>query len=290
MPPRPRLVRALGVSLLALAALFAAPSAALAAAPPGPPPEGSTVTPAHVWVDPTHPNGDGEVWFFVTITFPVPDTHWVTHAIAPRLTDGSTHCQTTKTATGVTFACTSAGTAIPAEISSALSVRSEGGDDFGWVIPITVCPLTGCSDLFELTLSETAWEVCPGEDLAALDPVVYEFNVPWNAAEVRVGSLAAAGGDPEFFSGPPAAGSEFTATGSLQNPGSYELPVTLVDEFGSDHTATIDVTVKTAAACGQLAATGSALEGTTALATGMLGLIAAGVIVLAAASRRAARR
>ena len=290
MPLRPRALRALGVSLLALAALVAAPTAALAAAPPGPPPEGSTVTPAHVWVDPTHPNGDGKVWFFVTITFPVPDTHWVTHAMAPVLTDGSTHCQTTKTATGVTFACTSDGTAIPAELTATINVRSEGGDNFGWVIPVTVCPLTGCGDLFELTLSETAWEVCPGEDLATLDPVVYEFNVPWNAAEVRVGSLAAAGGDPAFFSGPPAAGSELTAAGSLQNPGSYEFPVTLVDEFGNDHTATIDVTVKTAAACGQLAATGSAIEGTAGLALGMLGLIGAGAIAIAVAGRRAARR
>ncbi len=250
------------------------------------------MTPAHTWVDPTHPNDNGRVWFNVDFHFPFPDTHWVSHASAPRLTDGVTHCQLVKDTPNeiLTFRCEATGTAAPGELSSTVQIRSEGGDNFAWTVPITVCPLTGCSDLFELSLSETSWEVCPGEDLASLEPVEYLFNVDWNAAEVRVGSLAAAGGDPAFFSGPPANGSTLTATGSLQNPGSYPVDVTLTDEFGADHTATIDVTVKTAAACGQLAATGSALDRTAALAAGMLGLIGLGATAMVAAGRRAARR
>lgn len=291
MPLRPRLVRALGAVLLASAAVVAVPSAALAAAPPGPPPEGSTVTPAHAWVDPTHPNDNGRVWFSVDFHFPFPDTHWVTHASAPRLTDGVTHCNLTRdnALEIATLQCQAVGTAVPAELTTTVGVRSEGGDNFAFTVPVTVCPLTGCSDLFELGLGVTSWEVCPGEDLSGQEPVEYIFNVAWNPGEVRVGSLASAGGDAAFVSEPPANGSLLIARGSLQNPGTYPVPVTITDEFGGEHTATLDITVKTAAACGQLAATGSALDRTAGIAAGTLALIALGAVALVAAGRRSAR-
>lgn len=292
MPLRPRFVRALGAVLLASAAVVAVPSAALAAAPPGPPPEGSTVTPAHAWVDPTHPNDNGRVWFSVDFHFPFPDTHWVTHASAPRLTDGVTHCNLSRDTDLeiATLACEAIGTAIPAELTTSMAVRSEGGDNFGWTVPVTVCPLTGCSDLFELELANASWEVCPGEDLSSQEPVEYIFNVAWNPGEVRVGSLADAGGDATFVSEQPANGALLAARGSLQNPGTYAVPVTITDEFGGEHTAPLDITVKSAAACGQLAATGAALDGAAGVAAGMLALIGFGAAAMIVASRRATRR
>lgn len=283
----------IGTALIATALTLAVAPAAQAAVPPGPPPEGSFVTPAHVWVDPTHTNDDGRLWFVADFHFPFPDTYWVSHGTAPRLSDGVTHCSLTKNEAGqyLRFSCDATGTAAPGDVPASVSIRSEGGDNFGWTIPITVCPLDGCSPLFSLELTNASWEVCPGDDLSALDPAQYVFNVDWNPDEVSVDTagLAAAGGNPAFFSGPPADGSELSATGSLQVPGAYVVPVTITDEFGGEHTADLDITVKSAAACGQLAATGSALDQMAGTALGMLAVIAAGTLALVGASRRSRR-
>lgn len=280
----------IGTALIVAALTLAVAPAAQAAEPPGPPPEGSYTSPAHAWVDPTHPTDLGRVWFAIDFHFPFPDTHWVSHAQAPRLTDGVTHCQLIKNNDEqyVTMRCEAIGTAVPGEYVAPLDVRSEGGDNFGWSVPVTVCPLDGCSPLFSLELANASWEVCPGDDLSALDPAQYVFNVAWNPDEVSVDTagLAAAGGDPAFFSGPPADGSELSATGSLQVPGAYVVPVTITDEFGGEHTADLDITVKSAAACGQLAATGSALDQMAGVAGGMFALIALGALTVAAAARR----
>jgi hypothetical protein len=295
MPTVPQVARMIGTALIAAALTLAVAPAAQAAAPPGPPPEGSYLSPAHTWVDPTNLNDDDEMWFQSRFyfTFPEDGVQWVVSSSAPAFTTGTVHCSLVKDAPGqfVLVSCTGAGDPVVGDITMTVRMRSEAGDNFAWTIPITVCPLTGCSPLFSLELANASWEVCPGEDLESLDPVEYVFNTDWNPDEVRIdtAALAAAGGDPTFVSGPPANGSLLGARGSLQVSGDYVVPVTITDGFGGEHTADLDITVKSAAACGQLAATGSALDQMAGTALGMLAVIAAGSLALVAASRRSRR-
>lgn len=269
--------------LVALALTVGVVGVAAAPASAGEPPEGTSVDPPHVWVDPTVPFKDDRLGFIVDVHFPIPDSNWVVRASAPKITDSVTHCSLTKTDFGATLECQGFGTGAPGDKPVFLSVKSEGGDDWQIEFVVTVCPLTGCGTYFELALAPTALEVCPGADLASLGPIAYEFNVPWNASNVAFGPVpSAAGGTWEIHSDLPADGAAFTLTGSLQNPGTYGLPVTVTDEFGTPHDAELPITVLTPGECGMLAATGTDPAPITAAA---LALLLLGALALVARRR-----
>lgn len=279
MPWSSRLFRAAGASALALAIVGLTSTAAVAADPP----EGSYVSPARAWVDPTQPDIDGDHVVTVEYHFPLPTTHWVSHSRAPRYTDGVTHCIGTKMDFGIRMTCSATGDPVPGDYTIPLDIRSEGGDDFGFVANFTVCPETGCSDLFTLALEPEASAVCAGTDLAELGDIAYRFNVLWNASDARFGALPGVTVTSDF----PTDGSTFALAGSLATPGDYELPLTVTDEFGGDHDSTLPITTLAAgeAGCPGLAATGLQSHETIGW---MLALLATGTVLVIAAHRRTA--
>ncbi len=279
MPLRSRLFRAAGASALALALVGLTSTAAVAADPP---PPGSYIAPAQGWVDPTHPDGTGKYPISFEFHFPVPSTHWVSHATAPRYTSGLTHCSLHNLDFGTTIDCLATGDPVPGDYTIPVDIRSEGGDDFGFVANFTVCPETGCSDLFTLALEPEASAVCAGTDLSELGDIAYRFNVLWNASDAQFGALPGV----TVTSDLPSDGATFTLAGSLATPGDYELPVTVTDEFGGEHDASLPITALAPgeAGCPGLAATGLQPQETIGW---MLALLATGTVLLVAARRRA---
>ena len=271
-------------------ALVSGGTATAAAADPitGDDPAGTYSSPAHVWVDPTV-----AMSYSVDFHFPIPESHWVSHGSAvPIVTGGVSHCSITREDFGTTLSCiTAGGTPNPGEFIVTVGVRSEAGDDFTMHAPLTVCPITGCSDLFDVTLSSDAWEVCPGEELSNLGPVEYLFNVAWNATNVEFTPIsAAAGGTWDVTTESPTGGATFALEGALENPGEYALGVTVIDEFDGEHEASLPITVleEKPGQCGVPAAATLAATGTdlTAPLVGMLALLASGTLALLVARRR----
>jgi MYXO-CTERM domain-containing protein len=272
--------------LVAIALAIGVAGVATSPASADEPPEGTYLDPPHVWVDPTILIDDDQIGFVVDAHFPLPETYWVVHASAPALTESVTHCSIDKTDFGASLECRGIGAGVPGDKPMFFDIKSEGGDNWKIEFTVTVCPLTGCDAYFELALDPTAVEVCPGADLASVGPIAYEFNVPWNASNVAFGPIpSAAGGTWEIHSELPADGAAFTLTGSLDNPGTYTLPVTVTDEFGNPHDAELPITVLTPGECGMLAATGADPAPTAAAA---LALLLLGALALVA-RRRAAR-
>lgn len=257
--------------------------------------------PPIIWIDPTD-GLDFSVEYFVD---PMPEGAWVVGATAPNLVKPDSghsviQCTVAKTPTGATLSCAVLGEFEPKEGNAGVArVRFtvEGIEYVLMDVPIVICPPTGCASYFELALAESSMTVCAGEDLAAVEPNSYVFNVPWNAQLAQLGTIDGdPGADWEFLSAPPADGSVFEFRGWFSNPGEYTLPITVTDEFGTPHTAELELIVEdcgpaaspTAAPAPRLAATGTDHLGRMlplAVGLGAAGLGAVGLAFLIAATR-----
>lgn len=218
---------------------------------------GASHSPVHVWVDPTHPDVNGDFAWSVTIHMPPLTGRAIIHSQAPAFVDGQVHCQTPDTVDGGVLSCVGSGNPIPGEYSVAIELKQEGAPGYTWDVPVTVCPLTGCSDLFTLTVSPDPVVIWANPTITDQTFGFYNFNVDWNAREVQIQNLLDAQGneapglhDPvsEF----PGNGSKFGYRGTFTQPGTYFTTVTIVDEFGGEHPANVTVRVCTPETCADL--------------------------------------
>lgn len=205
------------------------------------------------------------------------------------MSDGVTHCQLQKPDYGLAFQCEAMGTAIPGDYQQTISVRSEDGDNYSFVVDLTVCPLTGCSALFSLALDSAGWSVCPGDELSELGDVAFDYNVPWNASAIAFSPIAGAAGDWVVRGGGMADGDTFSIDGTIPSPGDFSLDVFITDEFGAEHEASLPIHVKSVAECAPpaLAATGRD-SGATASAAAVL--LALGTLLVLARLRAARQK
>ncbi len=195
------------------------------------------------WIDPTVVNGSGRPFFSATMNFPPIDAgvHTVAHGTAPSGLATASHCQIARPADGVTgVTCEFLGTVTPGDSTVTIRVRSEGGHDYSASVPVTMCPLTGCSPLFEVTAVQAeSIEVCPDEQLAG--SFVYDFNVAWNASGAALGEEAPEG--LTLDAGSVRDGGAFSIAGVVSEPGEYSIPIVVTDEFGVEHSTSVAVTI-----------------------------------------------
>lgn len=260
------------------------------AATPSPTPTtgASGFTIDHAWVDPTIVDSSGDSWFSATFDFPpIPDgVHSVVHASAPSGLATLVHCQIARPANGTTtVTCVFRGTRIPGDTTLLVSVRSEEGHNYSGALPVTMCPLSGCSPLFEVAATTAAAvETCPGE-VFSVDGS-FDFNVPWNASGASLG--VSAPGGLSFSATGVRDGSSFRLMGSFSEPGAQTIPIIVTDEFGVDHQTSVLVTVASPnpAQCGSLAATGVSSNNAAMIALAALVLGVAGALGLQQARAR----
>jgi len=209
-------------------------------------------------VDPTVRNVDNKYEWSVTLRMPPITSHAVIHSNVVPFVTGLVHCQAPAASDGGVLTCTGAGDAIPGEYSVVMELKSEGDQSYYWDIPLTVCPLTGCSDLFSLTSSPTPIVVWANPNIYDQTYGQYDFNVDWNATEVKMeDNLVDAQGNPapgihDPISEIPGNGSHFGYRGTFTQPGYYYSTVTMVDEFGGEHEAPFTVRVCTPELCREL--------------------------------------
>jgi hypothetical protein len=263
------------------------PSTTPAAAPsPTPSPTGSPAparfTVERAWADPTVLSPDGNPTVSATMVFPPidPAVFAVAQGNVPLGLSDSVHCTVSRPENGTsTIRCEFLGTPRPGDSTLSIRVRSEAGDDYSASIPVTMCPLTGCSPLFEVTATQTATiETCPDESFTLTG--AFDFNLPWNAIGAALADDAPDG--VTLTATGVRDGSAFAVGGALTEPGEQSIPIIVTDEFGVGHATTVDVTVSSPSPtlCSSLAATGAAPVSATALGVAALALLAAGVIGL----------
>ncbi len=219
--------------------------------------DGASHSPVHVWVDPTQPDVNGDYTWSATIHMPPLVGRAVVHAQAPAFVDGPVHCQAPRPEDGGVLTCVGTGAPIPGEYDVAVELKQEGGPGYSWSIPVTVCPLTGCSDLFSLSISPSPIVIWANPTITDQTFGFYNFNVDWNALEVRIPNLvdahgAEAPGIHDPVSELPGNGAKFGYRGTFTTPGTYFMTVTVVDEFGGEHSADVTVRVCTPEACADL--------------------------------------
>ena len=253
-------------------------------------------SPQHVWIDPTQPNADGNYEFVATIHMPEPTGHSVIHAQTGTFTTGPIHCQAPAAEDGGQISCEGTGDPIPGEYLIVMDMKSEGPEEFDWTIPLTVCPLTGCSDLFSLTVTPDPIVVWANPDIYEQTYGTYTFNTDWNAVEVKMEDhLLDAQGNPapgihDPLSEPPANGAHFGYRGQFTKPGFYYSTVTLIDEFGGEHETPFTVRVCTPELCRdllELPSTGVDTRAVTVAGGSALAVLAAGIWFVVARRRRA---
>ena len=246
------------------------------------------VSPAHVWADPTVGGSDGPVTFGFDIRFSAePTLGWVATVSFPKLSDGATSCPVTPDKTGLRVLCTVTGTITPGDVVLVVEFKSEKPDpDASRVvsvggslaIPLTVCPSTGCSALYDLAISPSEAVVCAGSDLAEATLARYEFGLPWNAVSAELGPVPGLAPDSLVLAeATPADGAVVPLVGTVPVPGGYRLPISVTDEFGGVHESALELEVVDAATapCLELAETGGSAAqlvgaGLAALALGLL--------------------
>ncbi len=215
-------------------------------------------SPTHIWVDPTVRNANNKYEWSAVIHMPPITSHAVIHSTVVPFATGVMHCQAPAATDGGVLSCEGEGDAIPGEYTVTMELRSEGDQNYFWEIPLTVCPLTGCSDLFSLTVSPTPIVVWANPTITEQTYGQYDFNVDWNATEVRMqDNLLDAQGNPaqgiyDLKSEIPGNGSRFGYYGTFTQPGYYYSTVTMIDEFGGEHEAPFTVRVCTPETCADL--------------------------------------
>lgn len=247
-----------------------------------------TVSPAHVWADPAVGGPGGPATFGVDIRFPVePTLAWVATVSLPKLSDGVTSCPVAPDATGLRILCTITGTTTPGDVVMVVEFKSAKPDPDAprvvsvggsLAIPLTVCPSTGCSALYDLALTPSEAVVCAGSDLAEAALARYEFGLPWNAVSAVLGAVPGLpAGSLALTGAAPVDGAVVPLAGTVAVPGSYRVPISVTDEFGGVHESalTLDVVDARSARCLELAETGGHAEQLVgaALAALVLGLL-----------------
>ncbi len=252
-------------------------------------------TPSHIWVDPTMRNANNKYEWSAALHMPPITSYAVMNPNLVQFTTGAIHCQAPTAEDGGVISCEGAGDAIPGAYNVHIELVSVGDQSYTWDIPLTVCPLTGCSDLFSLTVSPTPIVVWANPNIYDQTYGQYDFNVDWNATEVRMeDNLLDAQGNPapgihDPVSEIPGNGSQFGYRGTFTQPGYYYSTITMIDEFGGEHEAPFTVRVCTPELCRdllELPSTGLKFESVaTAGAIAVLAL-GAGCVVLVVRRRR----
>lgn len=264
------------------------PSAAVADSP------GVSHSPQHVWVDPTVRNVDGDYEFSFIVNMPEVTEPAVMSGTAPQFTTGPVNCQAPEPIDGDELSCVGQGNAVPGEYTVGLELRVVSGVLHTWSVPLTVCPLTGCSDLFSLTISPNPMVIWANPTITEQTYGQYDFNIAWNPFEVRIDELRDAQGNvaPGVYdprSEIPGDGSKFAYAGTFTVPGYYYGTITMIDEFGGEHDAPYTVRVCTPETCADLLAlpdTGIDTVGIAALAAFAVLATASGVFALAVRRRK----
>ena len=166
---------------------------------------------------------------------------------------------------------------------------------YTWQVPLTVCPLTGCSDLFSLTISPDPVVVWANPNIYEQTSGTYTFNTDWNPLEVRIDDLVDAQGNPapgiyDVKSERPGNGRKFVYAGTFTQPGYYYSTVTMSDEFGGEHEAPFTVRVCTPELCRdllELPSTGVDAGAVSVVGGSALATLAAGIWFVVARRRRA---
>lgn len=278
----------LSATLLGVGLGAVMPSAAVADSP------GVSHSPQHVWVDPTQRNIDGDYEFSFIVHMPEVTEIAVMSGTAPQFTTGLVDCQAPEPIDGDELSCVGQGNAVPGEYTVGLELRVVSGVLHTWSVPLTVCPLTGCSDLFSLTTSPNPIVIWANPTITEQTFGQYDFNIDWNPLEVRIDELRDAQGNvaPGIYdprSEIPADGSQFNYHGTFTVSGYYYGTITMIDEFGGEHDAPYTVRVCTPETCADLLALPDTGVDTLALlATGTFaGLtLAAGSFMLIVRRRR----
>lgn len=250
-PVRTSIATLLSATLLTIGLGAVMPSAAVADSP------GVSHSPQHVWVDPTVRNVDGDYDFSFIVNMPEVTELAVMHATAPQFTTGPVSCIAPEPIDGDESSCVGEGDAIPGEYTISLELRVVSGVLHTWSVPLTVCPLTGCSDLFSLTISPDPMVIWANPTITEQTYGQYDFNIDWNPLEVRIDELRDAQGNiaPGIYdprSEIPADGSQFNYHGTFTVPGYYYGTITMIDEFGGEHDAPYTVRVCTPETCADL--------------------------------------
>jgi hypothetical protein len=179
----------LSATLLGVGLGAVMPSAAVADSP------GVSHSPQHVWVDPTQRNIDGDYEWSFRINMPEVTEQAVISATAVQFTTGVVSCQAPEPVDGGILSCVGTGDAIPGDYTVDVELRVLAGTLYTWEVPLTVCPLSGCSDLFSLTISPDPMVIWANPTITEQTYGQYDFNVDWNADEVKLDELRDAQGN-----------------------------------------------------------------------------------------------
>jgi len=215
-------------------------------------------TPQHVWVDPTVPNADDEYEWSFTINMPELTEAGVISATAPQFTTGPVACTAPQAVDGGILSCVGEGDPIPGDYTVDVELRVTAGTLYTWEVPLTVCPLTGCSDLFSFTVSPNPIVIWAGKTMETHMGGTYNFNVLWNFSEITsFGDLLDAQGNvaPGLYdrkSERATDGARFAFQGYFTQPGYYSSTIVISDEFGGEHSADFTVRVCSAETCPDL--------------------------------------
>jgi LPXTG-motif cell wall-anchored protein len=257
---------------------------------------GVSHTPQHVWVDPTVRNVDGNYEWSLRINMPEVTEPAVTRATAPEFATGSVHCTAPQPVDGGILSCVGIGDAIPGDYTVVVELRVTAGILYTWEVPLTVCPLTGCSDLYSFTVSPDPIVIWAGDTRETHMGGTYNFNVPWNFEEITfLGDLLDAQGNiaPGLYdplSEPATDGAQFGYRGYFTQPGYYSSTIVISDEFGGEHSADFTVRVCSPETCPEpleLADTGASTQ-TMAVTSGVaLAVLALGTAFVFMRHRKA---
>lgn len=249
-------ITALALALSTVLASFA--GAATMALPAQADSPGVSHTPQHVWVDPTERNVGGNYEFTFSISMPDVTELAVMSATAPQFTTGLVSCVGPEPVNGGELSCVGQGDAVPGEYTVGLELRMQSGTLYTWEVPLTVCPFTGCSDLFSFTVSPNPFVIWAGTTVENHEGGTYDFNVLWNFGEIKfLDALLDAQGNPapglhEPITEPAIDGAHFGYRGYFTQAGYYSSTVIVSDEFGTQHEADFTVRVCTPESCADL--------------------------------------
>jgi hypothetical protein len=233
-----------------------------------------------VWVDPTVRNLDGDYEWSFAIHFPEISGPAVTSASAPEFTTGPVHCQAPDALDGGVLTCVGQGDAIPGDYVVDVELMGLAGILHTWEVPLTVCPLTGCDDVFSLTISPSTLIVWANPNIYEQTLGTYVFNTDWNPDGVAIAELVdsdgnSPGGEASPISEQPKNGAKFGYRGAFTTPGYYYSTVTMYDEFGNPHEVDFTVRICTIATCRDLL--GLADTGVGTLSIGLASMAAVGL-------------
>ena len=139
-----------------------------------------------------------------------------------------------------------------------VELRVVAGTLYTWEVPLTVCPLTGCSDLFSFTVSPNPIMIWAGDTVETHIGGTYDCNFLWNFGEIKFlddlvdaqGKVAPGLYDP--LSEPASNGAQFGYRGYFTQPGYFSSTVNVSDEFGGEHSADFTVRVCSPETCPEL--------------------------------------